>query len=265
MLTNFHTHTSFSDGDNSAEEVVLSAIAKGFSALGISDHAFTEYDLSYCLTNEELYINQINTLKEKYKSKIQLYLGVEEDAFSKVERRKYDYIIGSCHYVFKNGQYHSVDSSEEGFKKVLTLFNNNPILYAENYYLNFVNYINERKPDIIGHFDLITKYDEIMPLFFNNKEYEALAKKYLLQAIKSEAVFEVNTGAISRGIRTTPYPSLELLHTLKKQGGKVILSSDSHNKATLDSNFNIAKDILKEVGFNMVYSYNNDTFVSHVL
>ena len=35
----FHTHSTYSDGDNTLEEMVQAALAKGFSAYGFSDHA----------------------------------------------------------------------------------------------------------------------------------------------------------------------------------------------------------------------------------
>ena len=253
MLANFHTHTFFSDGDNSAEEVVLSAIEKGFSSLGISDHGYTPFDLSYCIKDTEGYINNVNALKQKYKGKINLHLGVEEDAYALTDRKRYDYIVGSCHYVFKDGVYYAVDNDEETFKKALNAFDNNPLKYAENYYSKFVDYILNRKPNIIGHFDLITKFEKTLPLFLNNDEYKKLSEKYLLEALKSGCIFEVNTGAISRGYRQTPYPSVDLLHLIKKHDGKVILSSDSHNANTLDYEFNNTKAILKDIGFKSTY------------
>lgn len=80
MLVNLHTHTTFCDGKNSPEEMVLSAISKGFSVLGFSGHGYTSYDLSYCMKDMGGYISTVNMLKEKYKDKIEIYLGVEEDA-----------------------------------------------------------------------------------------------------------------------------------------------------------------------------------------
>ena len=248
MLSNLHTHTSFSDGVNTAEEVVLYAIKNGFSSLGISDHGYTTFD------------NCITALKEKYKNKIDLYLGIEEDAFAPVNRNKFDYIIGSCHYVFKDGVYYPVDSSVESLKSTLLVFDNNPTAFADSYYKWFVDYITTRKPDIIGHFDLLTKYDETLPLFLDNKEYKNLAEKYLLEAIKSNCIFEVNTGAISRGYRKNPYPSEELLHILKKEDAKIILSSDSHNQETLDYAFCETSEMLKDIGFKHRYVSSNSEF-----
>ena len=56
MLTNYHTHSIFSYGKNTPEEIVQKAIEKGFGAVGFSDHAPTIYDLSYCMQDLMGYI-----------------------------------------------------------------------------------------------------------------------------------------------------------------------------------------------------------------
>ena len=63
---NFHTHTRYCDGKNTPEEMVQYALKLGFDSLGFSGHAFTEFDLSYCMTPEETkqYIDEINALKK---------------------------------------------------------------------------------------------------------------------------------------------------------------------------------------------------------
>ena len=38
IKANFHTHTTWCDGSDTPEDVVLSAIGKGFSAIGFSSH-----------------------------------------------------------------------------------------------------------------------------------------------------------------------------------------------------------------------------------
>ena len=45
---NLHTHTSFCDGKNSPEEMVRSAVEKGFDVLGFSGHSYTPFDETYC-------------------------------------------------------------------------------------------------------------------------------------------------------------------------------------------------------------------------
>ena len=70
MLANYHTHTTFCDGKNTPEEVILSAIEKGFSAIGFSGHGYTPYDLRYCMHDPEAFKQAIPPLKEKYKNPV---------------------------------------------------------------------------------------------------------------------------------------------------------------------------------------------------
>ncbi len=87
----------------------------------------------------------------------------------------------------------------------------------------------------------------------------------MLEALKTDCFFEVNTGAISRGYRTSPYPSLDLLHTLKNNGGKIVLNSDSHAADTLDCFFAESKKMLKDIGFEYTYMLYNNKFIKDYL
>ena len=266
MSANFHTHTLLCDGSSTPEEVACAAIQKGFSAIGFSGHGYTDFDLSYCIKNMDEYIREIDRLKEKYKNQIQIYLGVEEDFFSPIKRSDFDYIIGSAHYILKDGRYYPVDLSTEGFDRCLEVFGGNYLALAEAYYRPFCDYIKSRKPDIIGHFDLITKYDEKNQLMLlSDKKYNLIAEKYISNAAEADCIFEVNTGAISRGLRTSPYPSENLLYVLKRLGCKIILSSDSHAADTLDFGFEETKKYLRDIGFRYAYTLYNNEFIKEDL
>lgn len=266
MLTNYHTHTCFCDGDNTPEELVLHAIDKGFKSLGFSGHGYTPYDLTYCMKDTDGYITQITKLKEKYKEKIQIYCGIEEDAFAPAERNRYDYILGSAHYLHKHGHYYAVDANPEAFAACMEVCDKDALLLAETYYGDFVDYIIRRKPDIVGHFDLITKFDEIgAPIFLGNPRYEKIAESAIEKAAGSGCLFEVNTGAISRGYRTSPYPAKSLLYVLKKLGSGLVLSSDCHNAAHLDFYFTEAVKLLQDIGFSYVYEIEDGAFVKRYL
>lgn len=266
MLANFHTHTVFCDGKSTPEEVVLSAIQKGFSAIGFSGHGYAPYDLKCCMTDTEGYRQEILRLRDRYRNEIEIYLGVEEDAFYSVDRSRFDYIIGSCHFIRLHDKYYPIDSKYEFFKDCLALFEGDPLRFAEAYYQAFCDYLARRKPDIIGHFDLITKFDELdTSLFLQNPDYQKIAAAYITRAAQSGSIFEVNTGAISRGMRTTPYPSADLLHVLKKLDAPLILSADSHHKDTLDFAFEETKHCLREIGFTKLFTLRQGGFVPYQL
>ena len=260
-MYSYHIHSTFSDGKNTPEEIVLAAIDAGIVSIGFSDHGFTSYDLRYCMKDQPGYIKEITEIKEKYKSQIQIYIGVEEDAFAPLDRRNFDYIIGSCHYIVKEGKYFPIDSSYDHFKKCLSLFDGDSISFAEAYYSSFCGYIFQRKPDIIGHFDLITKFDELgESLFLQNPKYAEIAEKYVLKATESKCIFEVNTGAIARGLRTSPYPYENLLYILRKNNSPITLSSDSHGIDTLAFGFEETKKQLKDIGFDRITALVDNSF-----
>lgn len=260
MLANFHTHTTFCDGKNTPEEIILYAIDNGFDAIGFSGHGYTPFDFTYCMKDTEGYVANVTMLKEKYKGKIKIYLGIEEEKMHRINREAFDYMIGSSHYFCGNGKYYSIDNSYETFKECLEYFNNDELLLADTYYRTFCEYVEERKPDIVGHIDLITKYDETAePIFLNNDKYYKIAEKYISK-IADKFVFEINSGAISRGVRTTPYPDEKLLYVLKKNNGNMIISSDAHSMEALDFQFKEMKHILQDVGFNYVYVLTDEGF-----
>ena len=261
MKSNLHTHTTFCDGKNSVEENVISAIEKGFVSLGFSGHGYTDFDKRFCMKDVEGYINQVNAAREKYKDKIQIYLGVEEDMHTFVDRKKFDYIIGSNHYYVIDDKYYDVDATADVTEECLRLLEGNEVKLAQIYFQGYCDYLVKRKPDIAAHFDLLTKFDEkYTPFFSDSEQYRKIAREYLLYAMKSGCIFEVNTGAIARGYRKTPYPSIDLLYTLLKNDGKIMLNSDCHSAEKLDFAFDETILLLKDIGFTHSYTLYDGKF-----
>ena len=227
-----HTHTTYSDGKNTPEEMVLAAVCAGLDAIGISDHAYTAIDESYCIKKEKIsaYVAEISALKEKYKGQIEVLCGIEQDYFSNERTDMFDYAIGSVHYLKAGNEYIPVDEDAETLKNAAeNFFGGDIYALVEEYYRLVGNVIEKTNADIIGHFDLITKFQEQTPLFDeNDPRYISAWKNACNELLKTGRPFEVNTGAISRGYRTTPYPSAEIRQYILQNGGRLIFSSDSH-------------------------------------
>ena len=132
---------------------------------------------------------------------------------------------------------------------------------AKAYYKTLSELPKYGKFDIIGHFDLITKHSDNIKLFDEDaKEYRNAALE-AAHALKGKIpFFEVNTGAIARGYRKAPYPSMYILNELKNLGFGAVISSDCHNKAMLDCNFNEAAEMLRECGFTEKYILTDNGF-----
>ena len=104
------------------------------------------------------------------------------------------------------------------------------------------------KCDIIGHIDLLSKNFERCNIK-ETDEYLVFAENTIKHLVKYNVPFEINSGAIARGYRTTPYPSENILKIIKEYGGKIIFTSDCHNKDYLDCYFVEAEKLAKNVGF----------------
>ncbi len=254
----FHVHSTYCDGKNSLEEMVRAAIELKMTRLGFSGHAYTSFDDSYCMSLEGTYAyaEEIAVLKEKYKDKIQILCGLEMDYFSEEPRIKTDYRIGSVHYVKKNGKYLEVDNSEMVMRSfVEEHFNGDFLEYAVDYFALVGEVVQKTKADIIGHFDLVTKFNEGDRLFdTSDQRYVSAAKRAIDKLIAFKKPFEVNIGAISRGYRSECYPQMQFLEYIAQKGGRVILSGDTHSAETLCYQFEKWEKIIRLAGFeNIVF------------
>ena len=238
---NLHTHTVYCDGKDTPEELVQHAIELGMAAIGFSGHEYSPRDTDFCMSKEgtRAYIDDILRLRETYKDRITIYLGIERDYFGQIDEFPYDYVIGSLHYVEKDGVLLSVDYTEEAMEEhVEKYFGGNYRAYVERYYEILADVVPKTKADIVGHFDLITKFNEGNRYFDEEADwYKEAALRALHKIAASKPIFEINTGAMARGYRSKPYPADFILGEIDKLGCPVILSSDCHDRMYLNHEF----------------------------
>ena len=242
IRADFHLHSLFSDGKNSPEEVVLAAIGKGMTAIGFSDHSWTPFDESYCMKRERIsdYMLEIARLKRKYRGRIKIFCGIEQDYFAGLPAGGFDYVIGSVHYVKVRGEYLPVDHDVRILREGLDrLFGGDSDSFAEAYFELVAGVAEKTGADMIGHFDLASKFSEKGgPVDTGTPRYGAAWRAAADSLIPSGKLFEINTGAVSRGYRTSPYPSAEQREYIAARGGRFIMSSDSHRAENLLFGFN---------------------------
>ncbi len=232
----FHVHTSFCDGENTPEEMVLAALEKKITRLGFSGHAHTPFDERYCMSPEgtRRYYETVRALGEKYRERITILCGLEQDLYSDPPGPGFDYLIGSVHYLKIGEEYLPLDETAEILTEVASRFFGGDMLALAEAYFDSAASLASLRPTVVGHFDLITKFNEKNALFDeNDPRYLAAAKRAADALLETGALFEVNTGAMSRGFRAAPYPGREVLSYIIERGGKLLLSSDAHNAAGL--------------------------------
>ena len=78
--------------------------------------------------------------------------------------------------------------------------------------------------------------------------------------VKADKIFEMNTGAISRGYRTLPYMDADLLRHLKSLNGKLTIQSDGHFCDAVALAFDLCEDIAKSCGFEEIWYFDGEKF-----
>jgi len=259
LKSTFHTHSRFDDGACDLEEYVLSALEKGFSVLGFSAHAPVLFDSDWNMKQEtwDEYIALTQSLKDKYGDRIEIYTGLETDYYKDCidwrNKRGIDYTIGAVHFIQnpETGKYYAFDGSRQEFEENLEVNFGGDIRRLVAGYYNLVReMLMKMTPNIVAHLDVIRKNNQGGRFFDESEEwYREEVLKTLEVVALTQTVLEINTGGISRGYMTTPYPSRRILEYCLDMDIPVMVNSDAHHPDALDCYFEEAYALLRDVGY----------------
>jgi len=261
---NLHTHTTYVDGAHTPRQMIEYAIGKGFDSIGFSEHSPMYFAPERAMSEADSseYKKEIYALKEEYKDRIRVFCGLEYEMYSEVDTSGYEYLIGDTHFLRIDGALIGFDRAHDEVERVInTYFGGDGLKYALKYWHDLAELPSHGNFDIIGHFDLITKHSEKFD-FFNPEDPRYLkAAVETMDSLKGKIpFFEVNTGAIGRGYRTMPYPSVFLLKEFQKMGFGAVITTDCHNGEKLDIGFELARKLLAECGFKERYCLTDSGF-----
>lgn len=262
---NLHTHTTYCDGKNTPREMIERAIELGFDTIGFSGHSNTKLGIDWHMTEEgtKAYKEEIASLKAEYADRICVLCGLEYEMYSGTPMDGFDYIIGSLHFVKTASGYVDFDGSAEGVRDVIDEhFGGEGMRLAKAYYEQFAELHKYGNFDIVGHFDLVTKHCEKHNFFDTDApEYRKMALESLHAIAEKHKVFEINTGVISRGYKTAPYPAPFILKEMKNIGSTVVITADCHKKEHLGVDFGAGLELAKSCGFTEIGVIRNGKIV----
>ena len=256
----YHSHTTFSDGKNTMEEMVQAAIRMGMPCIGFSDHSDSPYQ-DYCMrvADYPAYLAELSRLQEKYAGQIVIMRGIELDSHSDPAiAEQVDYFLGSVHELVYEDRFYGIDHAESLQRECIEReCGGDQLVFAKDYFDELVAHVKRTKPTIVGHFDVLTKFSVIDE---QNPAYRRMALEALEQVVAVTPVVEINTGAISRKWREIPYPADFLLRGLREMGGRIILGADTHAVDTIDCAFPLAVEMAKKAGFDTLLTLWPDGF-----
>lgn len=264
IRADFHTHTCRDHARGTPAEMAAEAARMGMSALGMVGHAQMEFFCDYAMTPEaeRTFLAEMDALKAQYAGQLDLFCGIELDYYSLPTNLPYDYRIGSVHYIKSEGQVISVDADPDELVEDVHRYCGGDFqrLY-QIYYETVAGILEKTDADIVGHIDLISKFNETGQMFsMEDPAYRRAALDAVDALLEKDRLFEINTGAISRGCRTTPYPAPWILKEIHDRGGRIILSSDAHETTTMLFQFDQSVELAKSVGFKTAWVLTKDGF-----
>lgn len=256
FYSDYHIHSKFSgDSNEDLIKIIEKSIELGLKEIAITDHL--EYgmkDLSSAWDiNLDEYVKEILRLKEIYKNKIKIKLGVEAGVQphtlnyynEKISKYPFDFVIASTHGI------NSIDLAfgilQEGktrdemqdfyFKTVL-----------ENV-KKFKNYC------VYGHIDFVTRYGGTKFRGMDIEKHMEVIDEILKEIIHSGKGIEINTSGFRYG-ENRVYPDFPILKRYFELGGEILtIGSDSHQKEYITKYFKTAYEILEKLDIKYITSF----------
>ncbi len=257
-FADYHTHTRFSDGSQTVREMAEAAEALGMYAIGFTDHAPMEFEYGYPARQEwiDTRCAEIELVKREFDGRLDVFCGLELDINTDIDVSGLDYLLEGNHFIKVGEDYIPTDWSAghitEGADKH---FGGDIFGFFRHYYEEMAK-AGDRGPATIAHFDVVAKFNEDECMFKDDDpRYLDSALSCVEVLAKKDVIFEINTGAIYRGYRTKPYPSIPILKRMKELGCRIILGGDAHCKEALCHKFNEALEYAALAGYTCIEKY----------
>ena len=251
LKANYHTHTTFCDGDETAERMVQRALELRFGHLGFSGHMDEEIHMDW-----STYVAEIARLREAYADRIDILCGVELDTLYDPDSCPgAEYVIGSTHYVDVDVPFsRAVDyGADVSLRLCDECFGGDWYAMCRSYYELEAQVFDRLHCTFVGHFDLITRFNDQMHAFdAEDPRYLGPALEAMEHLVRQGVPFEINCGAHNRGRKEELYPRRSLLRALHDFGGQIFINSDAHQETCLNGSFDVAVKRAIECGFTHV-------------
>ena len=265
IIADSHVHSFFSsDSSESPEKIIETCIDKGYRYAYFTDHHDTDFPVNPEYPNMdfqldfERYFAKLTELKEKYRSTIDIRIGIEQGICPEIAKKvsvlsdsyPFDFIIGSSHL--------TALSLEHGDPYYPSYYEGrtNVEAYREYFQTEAENVTLTDGFDIYGHIDYPVRYCPDPDFVFDFKDYADILETLLKRLIEHGKGIEINTAGISK--IGYPHPHKDILKMYKDLGGEIItIGSDAHTSENIGYGFDVAEELLVNTGFNYYTSVNS--------
>ncbi|HTQ99268.1 MAG TPA: histidinol-phosphatase [Candidatus Acidoferrum sp.] len=247
---------------NTLEEVVQAYIAGGYRWAGITEHMpplndsvrypdEADSNISAVALQEQFkrYFQEVRRLQRQYAGQIKLYCAFETETYhgsasfvrELIDATKPDYIVGSVHHVGGIG----IDVNRELYEEAKAKAGSLEHLYCQYFDLQLAM-MQELKPSVIGHFDLIRIFDDDYLATLELPAVWSRVERNLGYVAEQGFILDFNLRGFDKAIEQ--YPSLPVLKLALQLGVAVVPGDDSHGVNSVGRNYERGIDVLKSLG-----------------
>ncbi|TVX98786.1 histidinol-phosphatase [Cohnella terricola] len=254
MKFDLHTHHDrCGHASDNIKDYIESAIRAGLHVIGISDHSpYFAHEKDHpspgiAMARSEFpnYVAEVLRLKEEYKDRIEVLLGVESDFYpdqlelyrASYEPYPFDYIIGSVHQtrgvsIFNRNRWKDKGEAAQLDEK-------------KHYYELIRQSANSGLFQVLGHIDAMKGY---YPGFADIAGAEAEIDEALKAVAANDLSIEINTSGKTKDCGGW-YPSDAILERALHFGADVTFGSDAHLPGRVGDEWELVRNRLREIGF----------------
>ena len=251
---------------DSLEEVVQAYIDRGFRWVGITEHMPPVSD-SFVYADERVagldasalqcrfddYFATCRRLKRQYREKIDILVGFETETYTGSEefikavmdRHRPDYFVGSLHHVDDM----EIDYTQEGYRQAADRSGSLENLYCR-YFDQQLEMIQRLKPAVVGHFDLVRKFDPNYTMRLNRPAVRERVQRNLSVIKELGLILDLNLAGFDKAAGEQ-YPSRDILREAIELGLAIVPGDDSHGVNTVGRHFEEGVNLLTELGGNL--------------
>lgn len=243
----YHCHTTFSDGMNTVEEMILGAKKTGFTHLGISDHliALRSSDFEVKLPAYQTHAQHIRAVAKKMNFPV--YVGFETDYFPQEgwdtallkfkKAVKPDYLFTGNHFIIDNdGTPHHIlhfPWKETSFEEI------NAII--ARHFRTIAQAVRSGLFDFLAHPDFIRWTSPCGEKDFWEERMD------IIEALsETQMPVELNTKGLEK--IGDFYPAHWMLKEIGKRNIPTLISDDAHKVSDIGIHFDLAEKYLLETG-----------------
>ena len=208
-----------------------------------------------------LYLAEATRLRQKYASQIHILIGFEGEwirssygPFIKTYAADplIDFFIGSVHHVHGI----PIDYDAATYAKAVQKAGSEERLFGDYYDLQY-EMLQELKPRVVGHFDLIrllaSDPSADLKTSWDGRIW-GKAVRNLKWIKKQGGLLEVNSAGLRKGLKE-PYPGRGIAEAWRGMGGRFTLSDDSHGVVQVGTNYLGMLGYLDGLGVEEVWTF----------